>query len=163
MPPPSASRRLVVPCLFLVIVLILVSTLTLHPRTSSHVQRIIWHSASTTSAQSTFLSDPSHSLSYRDELERQGRLRATEDWPNKGAQLGFDKIYVLSLPGRKDRRSQMTKLAKALGVKVSFVDASLKDEPWVKWVAEQVREVRQQRVKIMVSALGVPLVPSGEG
>ena len=64
--------------------------------------------------------------------------------------MGFDKIYVLSLPGRKDRRGQMSKLARALGVQVTFVDASLKDEPWVKWVAERVLEVRRQRVQIMV-------------
>ena len=150
MPPPPASRRLALPCFFLVIVLLSISTLTLHPRASSHVQRILWHTASTTSAQSTFLSDPSKSLSYRDRLERQGRERAGQEWPNKGAQLGFDKIYVLSLPGRKDRRGQMSKLARALGVQVTFVDASLKDEPWVKWVAERVLEVRRQRVQIMV-------------
>lgn len=45
----------------------------------------------------------------------------------------------------------MNKLAKALGVKITFVDAHLKDESWVTWVAERVEEVRKQRVRIMAS------------
>lgn len=46
----------------------------------------------------------------------------------------------------------MNKLAKALGVEITFVDAHLKDESWVTWVAERVQEVRKQRAQIMVSS-----------
>lgn len=46
----------------------------------------------------------------------------------------------------------MTTLARALGLEIEFIDASLKDEPFVKWIAERAVEVRKQRREIMVSS-----------
>lgn len=66
--------------------------------------------------------------------------------------LTFDHIYVLSLPARQDRRDDMAKLAQALGIDLTFVDAADKHEPFLQWIAERVRESRDLRVKVMVSS-----------
>ncbi|GAA6023547.1 hypothetical protein JCM10207_005713, partial [Rhodosporidiobolus poonsookiae] len=70
--------------------------------------------------------------------------------------LGFDHIYVLSLPSRKDRRDDMNKLARALGIEITFVDAADKHEPFIQWIAEKVVESRDERRKVMAKARGVP-------
>ncbi|KAM0791918.1 hypothetical protein ACM66B_004172 [Microbotryomycetes sp. NB124-2] len=101
---------------------------------------------------STFTYDPTNSLEYRYHLER---TTSPQSQLVHSKTLTFDKIYVLSLPWRKDRRQQMTQLAKALGVEIEFVDASSKDEPFMKWIAERAVEVRRQRIEIMAEAQGV--------
>ncbi|KAI5477248.1 hypothetical protein MNV49_006544 [Pseudohyphozyma bogoriensis] len=93
--------------------------------------------------------DPDNLLAYRHHLERTTSLASqTTHSPT----LSFTSIYVLSLPGRKDRREQMLKLGRSLGLELKFVDAFLKDEPFIKWIAERVVEVRKQRVKALAKA-----------
>ncbi|GAA5888998.1 hypothetical protein JCM6882_009712 [Rhodosporidiobolus microsporus] len=101
---------------------------------------------------SIYLSDPTNSLAYRDHLERTTSPPAQL---RHSSTLAFDHIYVLSLPQRTDRRDQMTQLAKAHGLNLTFVDASLKSEPFIRWIAERVVEVRKQRLSIMAKARGV--------
>ncbi|GAA5883189.1 hypothetical protein JCM1840_005038 [Sporobolomyces johnsonii] len=59
--------------------------------------------------------------------------------------LTFDHIYVLSLPSRTDRRAEISKLADALGIHITFVDAADKHEPFLQWIAERVNESRDLR------------------
>ncbi|GAA6050996.1 hypothetical protein JCM3770_005361 [Rhodotorula araucariae] len=86
------------------------------------------------------------SLSYRDHLERTTSPRSQAV---HSPTLTFDHIYVLSLPTRLDRREQMAQLARAHGLRITFVDASNKNEPFIRWIAERAVEVRRDRRKIM--------------
>lgn len=45
----------------------------------------------------------------------------------------------------------MRRLAKALGVEFTFVDAANKDEMFIQWIGERVMESREERKKVMVS------------
>lgn len=99
---------------------------------------------------SLFLSDPSNTLTYRDHLERTTSPAAQII---HSTTLTFDAIYVLSLPTRTDRREQMTELAKAHGLRLTFVDAANKNEPFIRWIAERAVETRKERLKVMVSTL----------
>ncbi|GAA6032961.1 hypothetical protein JCM8097_000068 [Rhodosporidiobolus ruineniae] len=92
-------------------------------------------------------SDPDP-LAYRRFLE-QTTSPSGPDLTTHSPTLGFDHIYVLSLPSRKDRRRDMQKLADALGVEVEFVDAADKREPFIRWIAEQVYESREERRRVM--------------
>lgn len=47
----------------------------------------------------------------------------------------------------------MAVLARALGIRITFVDAADKGEPWIKWIAERVVEVRRKKIKLMVRPL----------
>lgn len=47
----------------------------------------------------------------------------------------------------------MEVLARALGIRITFVDAADKGEPWIKWIAERVVEVRRKKIKLMVRPL----------
>lgn len=51
----------------------------------------------------------------------------------------------------------MEQLARAHGLKITFVDAVNKDEPFIKWIAERAVEVRKERLRIMVSTLSFTL------
>ncbi|ORY77601.1 hypothetical protein BCR35DRAFT_305355 [Leucosporidium creatinivorum] len=154
---PQPTRRLLLAGLSLLLLVLLLSTASLHPKTSERIKS--WTTSSTTPSASSlsipgssFLSDPTQSLSYRQHLE------STTSSPSSlihSPTLGFSHIYVLSLPSRLDRRQQMSKLAKALGVEITFVDAHLKDESWVRWVAERVEEVRRERRAIMAKARNI--------
>jgi len=103
---------------------------------------------------STFLYDPSNTLAYRTQLELS---TSPPEFLAHSPTLTFDHIYVLSLPWRTDRREQMTKLARALGVEITFVDASSKEEPFIRWIAEQAVIVRKQRLEIMAKTRKVPI------
>jgi hypothetical protein len=96
---------------------------------------------------SLFLSDPSNTLTYRDHLER---TTSPASQIIHSSTLTFDAIYVLSLPTRTDRREQMTQLAKAHGLRLTFVNAASKNEPFIRWIAERAVETRQERLRIMV-------------
>ncbi|GAA5865064.1 hypothetical protein JCM8547_007701 [Rhodosporidiobolus lusitaniae] len=91
-------------------------------------------------------------LAYRRHLEH---LTSPPSFTHHAHSLGFDRIYVLSLPSRLDRRRDMSKLARALGVEIEFVDAADKNEPFLKWIAERVAESRDERRKVMARAQGV--------
>ncbi|GAA5989023.1 hypothetical protein JCM10908_006274 [Rhodotorula pacifica] len=96
-----------------------------------------------------FLLQQSHDpLSYRRQLE----LLSPSHSSRHSRTLTFDHIYVLSLPTREDRRADMRKLASALGVEITFVDAAEKGEPFLKWIAERVKESREERRKVMAKA-----------
>lgn len=45
----------------------------------------------------------------------------------------------------------MRKLADALGVEITFVDAARKEEPFIQWIGERVVESREKRRAVMVS------------
>ncbi|GAA5934989.1 hypothetical protein JCM1841_007076 [Sporobolomyces salmonicolor] len=126
-----------------VLLLLLTSTYTIH---RSRVR------PAPSAVLSTFLHDPSNTLSYRHHLEQ---TTSPPSQLHHSPTLTFDHIYVLSLPARSDRRAQMSQLAKALGLKITFVDASLKDEPFIRWIAERVVEVRKERLRIMAEVRDV--------
>lgn len=69
--------------------------------------------------------------------------------------LTFSNIYVLSLAHRTDRRTRMNKLARALGLRITFVDATRKDGPLVRWIAERVQEIRERKRAILSKIMGV--------
>lgn len=47
----------------------------------------------------------------------------------------------------------MSKLARALGVEVTFVDAADKGEGFIRWIGERVGESRKLRQEVMVRSL----------
>lgn len=101
---------------------------------------------------SAYPKDPADSLAYRNHLEL---TTSPPEQITHSLTLGFTNIYVLSLPHRQDRRDDINKIARALGIRVSFVDASIKDEPFFQWIAERVAETRARRVGLMVRALAL--------
>lgn len=105
-----------------------------------------YYSPSTFYSTSNLL-PPDHPLSYRQ------HLHLTTSPPAQlihSQTLTFSHIYVLSLPTRLDRREQMSRLGHALGLNFTFVDAVSKDEPFIKWIAEQVLVIRKKKLAIMV-------------
>ncbi|GAA6063698.1 hypothetical protein JCM10212_000277 [Sporobolomyces blumeae] len=97
--------------------------------------------------------DPRNPLAYRHELER---TTSPPSWTTHSPTLTFSRIYVLSLPARVDRRTEMTRLANALGIELEFVDASDKHEPFFAWIAERVAEARTARRKVIAKVRKVP-------
>ena len=92
-------------------------------------------------------------LSYHRHLEQE---HAPHTYSQHSRTLTFSNIYVLSLPKRSDRRLRMGKIAKALGLTVSFVDATDKEAPMIGWIAERVKEIRDQKRTILATALSKP-------
>ncbi|KAK4697252.1 hypothetical protein P7C70_g8241, partial [Phenoliferia sp. Uapishka_3] len=92
-------------------------------------------------------------LSYRNHLELTTSPNAQI---THSPTLGFSNIYVLSLPHRLDRRDDMGKLARALGLNITFVDAANKDDNFFGWIAERVAETRAVRAALMVSPSSSP-------
>jgi len=91
-------------------------------------------------------------LAYRAHLEAEhGPLPPTSHSPT----LGFSNIYVLSLPNRTDRRERMSKLARALGLRFTFVDATPMASPVITWIGERAAEVRMLKHPILADAYGV--------
>lgn len=115
------------------------ATISSHPAFASTKQRI-------SSLLPSTVQDP---LAYRKFLEE---TTSPTHQITHSPTLGFSKIYVLSLPSRLDRREEMSKLARALGVEITFVDAADKREPFIKWIAERVAESRALRTSVMVSS-----------
>lgn len=105
-------------------------------------------STTTTTTLTPLPYDPNNHLAYHRHLEL---TTSPPSQINHSPTLTFNAIYVLSLPTRLDRREQMQKLARALGLKIVFVDAFSKKEPFVKWIAERVAEVRGRKKALMVS------------
>ncbi|GAA5928260.1 hypothetical protein JCM3775_000560 [Rhodotorula graminis] len=129
-----SSRRTTLSLAAVLIVFVLIGS-SLH-----HVQRR--HAAPATAP----------SMAYRAHLEA---TTSPESQRTHSPTLTFDHIYVLSLPTRLDRRDQMTQLARAHGLEITFVDAANKNEPFIRWIAERAVEVRRDRLKIMAKAQGV--------
>ncbi|GAA5823508.1 hypothetical protein JCM5353_006286 [Sporobolomyces roseus] len=126
-----------------VVLFLLISTYSVHHSTT----RIPLHTT-----LSAFIADPSNSLTYRNHLEE---TTSPNSQIVHSQTLTFDHIYVLSLPTRNDRREQMEQLARAHGLKITFVDAVNKDEPFIRWIAERAVEVRKERLRIMAEVRGV--------
>ncbi|BGP50943.1 hypothetical protein JCM10450v2_006869 [Rhodotorula kratochvilovae] len=157
-PPSSSSSRppraglVAVGALLVLCVLYALATAPLHAATSPSAERVaalfsLTSLSSPLDALRLARTDPAD-LSYRRELER-----ATAPSPPPVAKpLGFDHVYVLSLPSREDRRADMRKLARALDIDIEFVDAANKDEPFIKWIAERVVESRDLRRNEMAKA-----------
>ncbi|KAL8283553.1 hypothetical protein RQP46_005656 [Phenoliferia psychrophenolica] len=106
-------------------------------------------SSSDASKWSSYPHDPTNALSYRNHLEL---TTSPASQITHSPTLGFSHIYVLSLPHRTDRREDMRKLARALGLEISFIDAAKKEEPFFQWIAERVAEVRIKRRALMAAA-----------
>ncbi|GAA6009239.1 hypothetical protein JCM11491_004241 [Sporobolomyces phaffii] len=100
----------------------------------------------------SLVADSSDSLGYRNHLES---TTSPASQAVHSPTLTFDHIYVLSLPTRHDRREQMQQLARAHGIRITFVDAANKDAPFIKWIAERAVEVRRERLRIMAEVRGV--------
>ena len=93
------------------------------------------------------------SLSYRAHLEEE---HAPHSYTTHSPTLSFDHIYVISLPRRTDRRLRMDKIARALGLSFTYVDAMSKEAPLVGWIAERVHEIRNRKRPLLAKALKVP-------
>jgi len=89
-------------------------------------------------------------LAYREHLEKE---HSPHSYIKHSPTLTFSNIYVLSLPRRSDRRLRMSKIANALGLRFTFVDATHKESPLIGWIAERVREVRDRKRPILAQAL----------
>nr|AIC33784.1 glycosyltransferase family 25 [Puccinia cf. psidii AE-2014] len=102
----------------------------------------------------SFFSPPSldDSLKYRKLLELTTSPRS---YNKHHPTLGFGNIYCISLPTRQDRRESMRKLAAALGINITFIDAISKEHPMIGWIGERVSEVRKQKVKLMAKYSGL--------
>jgi GR25 family glycosyltransferase involved in LPS biosynthesis len=61
---------------------------------------------------------------------------------DRNATLGVAKIYVLSLPNRSDRREDMDRLKKALGLRWGYVDAMDMKNQLVERIMNSVRAIR---------------------
>ena len=96
----------------------------------------------------SFPHDSSDTLAYRNHLEL---TTSPVSQITHSPTLGFSHIYVLSLPHRTDRRDDMRKLGRALGLELTFIDAAKKEEPFFQWIAERVAETRVKRRALMVS------------
>ncbi|GAA5942296.1 hypothetical protein JCM1841_002807 [Sporobolomyces salmonicolor] len=94
-------------------------------------------------------SDEHDPLAYRRFLEQ---TTSPASFTTHSPTLTFDHIYVLSLPSRIDRRAEMRKLASALGIEITFVDAADKHEPFIQWIAERVQESRELRKSELAKA-----------
>lgn len=90
---------------------------------------------------------PGHAQTYRQRLE----LYSTAHSPT----LTFNHIYVVSLPNRTDRRERMKRIASALGLQITFVDALNKDSPMILWIGEQVFRMRDKKRPFLAAALGL--------
>lgn len=91
--------------------------------------------------------DLGDALQYRKHLE----LTTSPSGYSHSPTLGFNHIYCLTLASRHDRRARMERLALALGLQLTFVDATPPTAPVLRWIAERVREVREMKVKILTS------------
>lgn len=91
-------------------------------------------------------------FSYRKHLEAQHGPVPSFRSPT----LGFSHIYVLSLPKRIDRRERMSKLAKALGLHFTFVDATSKDSNFIRWIGERTAEIRRLKRKLLADTFALP-------
>ncbi|KAK4704559.1 hypothetical protein P7C70_g1647, partial [Phenoliferia sp. Uapishka_3] len=76
---------------------------------------------------------------------RSNLSHVAESVPN----LGFDHIYVITLPGKVDRRHAMDKLALALGLQFTYVTAVASTDPAIGWISERVHEVRTRKHEIL--------------
>ncbi|BGP57564.1 hypothetical protein JCM8202_002285 [Rhodotorula sphaerocarpa] len=98
-------------------------------------------------------------LRFRRQLEH--TTAPTVHFTRHSRTLSFDRIYVLSLPSREDRRTDIRTLADALALDIEFVDAAHRSEPFLKWIAERVRETRELRKKVMSRARGTKMSKIG--
>ena len=92
-------------------------------------------------------------MAYHAHLEKE---HSPHSYTKHSPTLTFDHIYVVSLPKRTDRRERMDKIARALGLKFTYIDAMSKDSSMLGWIAERVSEVRQRKRPILAGALGIP-------
>ena len=58
--------------------------------------------------------------------------------------------------GRTDRQERMRKLARALGLEFTFVDATYANSSLVRFIGERAAEVRRMKRKLLAEAYGVP-------
>lgn len=97
---------------------------------------------------STSKSNPDDTISYRMHLQHTTSPYLSAYTPT----LSRSPIFMYFPSSRRDRRDQLLKLADALGLRITFVDAESKEASFNKWIAERVYEVRQQKVALMKMA-----------
>lgn len=66
----------------------------------------------------------------------------------------FDNIYVLSLAKETARQEMLSVIARALGMQYELFTATPKDEPFIDWIADRVREVRDAKRDLLAKAWG---------
>ena len=102
-------------------------------------------------------------LNDQEVLAYRQRLEANSDRFKHSRTLTFSKIFVLSLTKRIDRRARMVKLADALGLEFTFVDATDKDDGVIAWIGERVVEIRRMKADIIAKATGMLVSEIGGG
>lgn len=105
---------------------------------------------------------PLDRLAYRAQLEAS---HGPHNFSIDGSStLGFDNIYVLSLPSAVRNRVQMSKLAKAHGLSMQTFDATGKNLPVINWIADRVLEGKGVRAPTLAATLGrAPNSIGGQG
>ncbi|KAG0142250.1 hypothetical protein CROQUDRAFT_50580 [Cronartium quercuum f. sp. fusiforme G11] len=98
------------------------------------------------------------STSYRHQLEQ---ATSPDFIRNHSQTLSFDHIYVLSLPTSHHRRERILKLARALELSITFVDALDKHSGIIRWIASQVEHIRSRKRPLLAKLLGKPLTQVG--
>jgi GR25 family glycosyltransferase involved in LPS biosynthesis len=90
-----------------------------------------------------------------DALAFRKQLESSTSFTSHSPTLTFTHIYVVSLPTRQDRRANMSRIADALNLKFTFIDAVLKDSHLIQWIGERVAETRVKKRPHLAKALGV--------
>jgi hypothetical protein len=91
-------------------------------------------------------------LGYRRHLE----AAASPPGYSHSRTLNFSHIYVVSLAHRHDRRERMANIAAALGIDLTFVDATStaeKDHQLIQWLGERAYETRMLKRDHLARAL----------
>ena len=83
---------------------------------------------------------------YREHLEQTTSPSGFTHSPT----LGFSKIYVLALASRQERRDRMKQIARALGITVTFVEATPAEAKVVRWIGERAKEMREKKVELLL-------------
>lgn len=91
------------------------------------------------------------------------RLEASSNRFIPSQTLSFDKIFVLSLPKRIERRERMTKLAKALELKFEFILATPKESNVIDWIGERIYQIRLLKRACIAKATGMAPESIGGG
>lgn len=114
--------------------------------TSSFLQQSTSTSSSSASDDISFnpnsIKDPS--LDFRRFLEM---TTSPSGFNQHHPTLGFDHIYCISLPERIDRRITMNKISNALGIQITFINATSKESNLIKWIGEKAYEIRKEKIR----------------
>jgi hypothetical protein len=112
------------------------------------------------SAPETISWHDSDLLRGNDRLAYRRHLEATTSPPgySHSRTLNFSHIYVVSLAGRQDRRERMSRIATALGIDLTFIEATSTAEngKFIQWLGERAYEARVRKRDYLAQALKRP-------